>query len=237
MTKNEFLFFTTGKQTRSIIARVESLTFRLPPLIITLRRGVSYRLNVDPTWSTPRVNRYARVNFTNIINDYPYRHESPLRDNTTAIVIALSSIPRKSSCACINEVNPFHYSYRTPPYHCSRPSKGAGWESKAYCDSSSPNDSVNPSSIGRIFCFHLKLSLSVIKEKKIKKISSRLPFFFRGYDTRCNVSFSKGRLISMRIVSRMQWSRCIRGENMHILKNNADAEGTPRPTDTNVLLE
>lgn len=25
--------------------------------------------------------------------------------------------------------------------------------------------------------------------------------------------------------------------NMHILKNNADAEGTPRPTDTNVLLE
>lgn len=140
MTKNEFLFFTTGKQTRSIIARVESLTFRLPPLIITLRRGVSYRLNVDPTWSTPRVNRYARVNFTNIINDYPYRHESPLRDNTTAIVIALSSIPRKSSCACINEVNPFHYSYRTPPYHCSRPSKGAGWESKAYCDSSSPND-------------------------------------------------------------------------------------------------
>lgn len=40
VTKNEFLFFTTGKQTRSIIARVESLTFRLPPLIITLRRGV-----------------------------------------------------------------------------------------------------------------------------------------------------------------------------------------------------
>lgn len=102
--QNEFLFFTTGKQTRSIIARVESLTFRLAPLIITLRREViQLSLNVDPTWSTPRVNRYARVNFTNIINGYPYRHRVPITRPTPPPSSSLSSIPRKS-CACINEV-------------------------------------------------------------------------------------------------------------------------------------
>lgn len=95
--QNEFLFFTTGKQTRSIIARVESLTFRLAPLIITLRREViQLSLNVDPTWSTPRVNRYARVNFTNHYQRVPLPLPSPHYE--TIPPPSLSSIPRKSSC-------------------------------------------------------------------------------------------------------------------------------------------
>lgn len=72
-TKRIPLFHNWKADTIDNRARVESLTFRLAPLIITPRRerNPAIVLNVDPTWSTPRVNRYARVNFTNIINGYP----------------------------------------------------------------------------------------------------------------------------------------------------------------------
>lgn len=63
--QNEFLFFTAGKQTRSIIVHVESLTFHLAPLIITLRREViQLSLNVYSSWSTRCL---VLLNFTNII--------------------------------------------------------------------------------------------------------------------------------------------------------------------------
>lgn len=148
----------------------------------------------------------------------PHLPEKPTPSSSPA---SLSSIPREEIVVNARVLTRLpHTHYYSYPMSLFTSFEG-GLAEKAKANSSLPMDNYRLVWMGELEY----LPLDGKEKKKVYPLLS-----LKRKKKRCNVSvsFSTGRLIS---VGRMQWSTLHSWRNMHILKNNADAEGTPRPTD------